>query len=132
MTVSATQDARLAATAASAADPPASSTSAPASAVAGCPAAIPGRSSTFASLGAMSLTKEAKQEVDTGSAEVQVALLTRRISELTEHLRTHKKDHHSRRGLLKLVGQRRRLLNYLQKRDVEGYRKLIKDLGLRR
>jgi small subunit ribosomal protein S15 len=89
----------------------------------------------------MTLTKEEKQEVvgtygssatDTGSTEVQVALLTRRISELTEHLRTHKKDHHSRRGLLKLVGRRRRLLNYLQKRDVEGYRKLIKDLGLRR
>jgi small subunit ribosomal protein S15 len=89
----------------------------------------------------MTLTKDAKQEVvgtygkseaDTGSAEVQVALLTRRISELTEHLRTHRKDHHSRRGLLKLVGRRRRLLNYLKKRDVEGYRKLIKELGLRR
>jgi small subunit ribosomal protein S15 len=91
--------------------------------------------------GEMALTKEAKQEVigghgkgsaDTGSPEVQIALLTRRIGELTEHLRTHGKDHHSRRGLLKLVGRRRRLLNYLQKRDVEGYRKLIKDLGLRR
>jgi small subunit ribosomal protein S15 len=91
--------------------------------------------------GEMALTKEAKQEViaghgkgsaDTGSPEVQIALLTRRIAELTEHLRTHRKDHHSRRGLLKLVGRRRRLLNYLQKRDVEGYRKLIKDLGLRR
>ena len=89
----------------------------------------------------MALTKEAKQEVvgtygrngsDTGSPEVQIALLSRRIAELTEHLRTHKKDHHSRRGLLKLVGQRRRLLNYLQKNDVEGYRKLIKELGLRR
>jgi small subunit ribosomal protein S15 len=89
----------------------------------------------------MALTKEAKREVvgaygrseaDTGSAEVQIALLTRRIGELTEHLRTHKKDHHSRRGLLKLVGQRRRLLNYLQKSDLEGYRKLIKELGLRR
>jgi small subunit ribosomal protein S15 len=91
--------------------------------------------------GEMALTKEAKQEViaghgkgsaDTGSPEVQIALLTRRIAELTEHLRTHRKDHHSRRGLLKLVGRRRRLLQYLQKRDVEGYRKLIKDLGLRR
>lgn len=87
------------------------------------------------------LTKEAKQEVvgrhgrgdeDTGSPQVQIALLTRRIEQLTEHLRTHRKDHHSRRGLLKLVGQRRRLLNYLQKRDLEGYRTLIKDLGLRR
>jgi small subunit ribosomal protein S15 len=63
---------------------------------------------------------------------VQVALLTQRITYLTEHLRTHKKDHHSRRGLLKLVGQRRRLLNYLQRRNVEGYRDLIKELGLRR
>jgi small subunit ribosomal protein S15 len=89
----------------------------------------------------MALTKEAKQEViagrgkgdaDTGSPEVQIALLSRRIDELTEHLRTHRKDHHSRRGLLKLVGRRRRLLNYLQKRNVEGYRQLIKDLGLRR
>jgi small subunit ribosomal protein S15 len=89
----------------------------------------------------MALTKEVKQEViaghgkgdaDTGSTEVQVALLTRRIDGLTEHLRAHGKDHHSRRGLLKLVGQRRRLLNYLQKRNLEGYRELIKDLGLRR
>ena len=89
----------------------------------------------------MALTKEAKQEVfagygkseaDTGSPEVQIALLSRRIDSLTEHLRTHGKDHHSRRGLLKLVGRRRRLLNYLQKRDLEGYRQLIKDLGLRR
>ncbi len=89
----------------------------------------------------MALTKEAKrevfgtygrQEVDTGSPQVQIALLTRRIEQLTEHLRTHRKDHHSRRGLLKLVGRRRRLLNYLQKRDLEGYRALIKDLGLRR
>ena len=89
----------------------------------------------------MALTKEAKREIvgthgrdeaDTGSPEVQIALLSRRIDELTEHLRTHKKDHHSRRGLLKLVGQRRRLLNYLQKEDVERYRNLIKDLGLRR
>ena len=73
-----------------------------------------------------------RSEADTGSPEVQIALLTRRIEELTEHLRTHKKDHHSRRGLLKLVGQRRRLLNYLQKRNLEGYRTLIKELGLRR
>ncbi len=89
----------------------------------------------------MTLTKDAKQEIfdrhgrtgtDTGSPQVQIALLTRRIEGLTEHLRTHRKDHHSRRGLLKLVGQRRRLLNYLQKRDLEGYRTLIKELGLRR
>jgi small subunit ribosomal protein S15 len=87
------------------------------------------------------LTKEAKQEIvdkygengaDTGSAPVQVALLTRRINELTEHLRGHKHDHHSRRGLLKLVGRRRRLLNYMQRNDLEGYRGLIKELGLRR
>ena len=89
----------------------------------------------------MTLTKDAKQEIfgqhgrsssDTGSPQVQIALLTRRIDDLTEHLRTHRKDHHSRRGLLKLVGRRRRLLNYLQRKDLEGYRKLIKDLGLRR
>ena len=89
----------------------------------------------------MALTKEAKQEIidrfgtngaDTGSAQVQIALLTQRINELTEHLRTHRHDHHSRRGLLKLVGQRRRLLNYFQKKDLEGYRTLIKELGLRR
>ncbi len=69
---------------------------------------------------------------DTGSPEVQVALLTARINHLTEHLKTHAKDHHSRRGLLMLVGQRRRLLNYLQKTDVERYRSLIGRLGLRR
>ena len=69
---------------------------------------------------------------DTGSPEVQVAVLTTRIQELTEHLRTHAKDHYSRRGLLKLVGRRRRFLNYLQKKDLEGYRALIKELGLRR
>ena len=69
---------------------------------------------------------------DTGSPEVQVALLTERINGLTEHLRTHAKDHYSRRGLLKLVGRRRRFLNYLQKKDLEGYRVLIKELGLRR
>jgi small subunit ribosomal protein S15 len=89
----------------------------------------------------MSLTKEAKLEIvrkhgsnktDTGSTTVQVALLTQRINELTEHLRTHPKDHYSRRGLLKLVGRRRRFLNYLQKHDLEGYRALIKELGLRR
>jgi small subunit ribosomal protein S15 len=89
----------------------------------------------------MPLTKEAKQEIigqhgrsdaDTGSPRVQIALLTRRINELTEHLRAHSKDHHSRRGLLKLVGRRRRLLQYLQKRDLEGYRALIQELGLRR
>jgi small subunit ribosomal protein S15 len=89
----------------------------------------------------MALTKEAKQELitkhgrsetDTGSPEVQIAMLTKRINDLTEHLRTHKKDHYSRRGLLKLVGQRRRFLNYLQREDLEGYRALIKELGLRR
>jgi small subunit ribosomal protein S15 len=71
-------------------------------------------------------------ETDTGSAEVQVAMLSRRISDLTEHLRFHKHDHHSRRGLLLLVGQRRRLLRYLESVDVERYRSLIKRLGLRR
>ncbi len=71
-------------------------------------------------------------ESDTGSPEVQVALLTREISELTEHLKVHKKDHHSRRGLLMKVGRRRRLLNYLKKEDVERYRVLIRKLGLRR
>ncbi len=89
----------------------------------------------------MTLTKEAKQEIferhgksegDTGSAEVQIALLTTRINELTGHLRSHPKDHHSRRGLLKLVGRRRRFLNYLQRKDLEGYRALIRELGLRR
>ena len=89
----------------------------------------------------MTLTKEDKQgivgkhgrhESDTGSPQVQIALLTQRINELTEHLRTHRKDHYSRRGLLKLVGRRRRLLNYLQRNDLEGYRALIKELGLRR
>jgi small subunit ribosomal protein S15 len=89
----------------------------------------------------MALTKEAKQdlikkhgrtETDTGSPEVQIAMLTERINQLTEHLRTHKHDHYSRRGLLKLVGRRRRFLNYLQKHNLEGYRALIKELGLRR
>ena len=89
----------------------------------------------------MTLTVEDKQEIvakfgkdenDTGSTQVQVALLTRRINDLTEHLREHKHDFHSRRGLLKLVGQRRRLLKYLQNKDVERYRTLISKLGLRR
>lgn len=76
--------------------------------------------------------KFGKAAADTGSTEVQVALLTERINHLTEHLRDHKKDHHSRRGLLKMVGKRRRLLDYIRNRDLEGYRKLIADLGLRR
>jgi small subunit ribosomal protein S15 len=89
----------------------------------------------------MTLTKEHKAKLverfgrgdsDTGSPEVQVALLTERINELTEHLRTHRKDHHSRRGLLMLVGKRRRLLRYLERSDVERYRALVADLGLRR
>jgi len=71
-------------------------------------------------------------EGDTGSPEVQVAILTTRIAELTEHLKAHKKDHHSRRGLLKMVGQRRRLLNYLKASDVGRYRRIIEQLGLRR
>jgi small subunit ribosomal protein S15 len=73
-----------------------------------------------------------KHDVDTGSPEVQIGILSERISVLTEHLKTHSKDHHSRRGLLKMVGHRRRLLNYLQKQDVERYRAVVKDLGLRR
>jgi small subunit ribosomal protein S15 len=89
----------------------------------------------------MALEAEKKKEVigtyrihetDTGSPEVQIALLTERIQYLTEHFKTHKKDHHSRRGLLKLVGQRRRLLNYLRDTDVQKYRELISRLGLRR
>ena len=89
----------------------------------------------------MPLTKEQKSDIstkygqspgDTGSADVQIAILTASINQLTEHLRVHKKDHHSRRGLLIQVGQRRRLLNYLQHKDLERYRKLIADLGLRR
>ena len=74
----------------------------------------------------------ATSEGDTGSPEVQVALLTRRIDDLTEHLKVHKHDHHSRRGLLLLVGRRRRLLKYLQSKDIERYRALIQKLGLRR
>jgi small subunit ribosomal protein S15 len=73
-----------------------------------------------------------RSDNDTGSPEVQVAILTRRIEELTEHLRTHRKDHHSRRGLLQMVGKRRRLLEYLRREDVERYRQLISRLGLRR
>jgi len=89
----------------------------------------------------MGLTKEVKHEIvskhgasqaDTGSTKVQVALLTQRINDLTQHLRSHPKDHYSRRGLLKLVGRRRRFLTYLQKHDLEGYRALITELGLRR
>jgi small subunit ribosomal protein S15 len=71
-------------------------------------------------------------ETDTGSSEVQIAILTERIKQLTEHFKEHTKDHHSRRGLLKLVGQRRRLLNYLKGRDPQRYRDLIKQLGLRK
>jgi small subunit ribosomal protein S15 len=87
------------------------------------------------------MTPEQKREIverfgkdgaDTGATEVQVALLTQRINHLTEHLREHKHDHHSRRGLLMLVGRRRRFLDYLQKKDLEGYRALIRELGLRR
>ena len=73
-----------------------------------------------------------KHDVDTGSPEVQIAILSERIDVLTDHLKTHSKDHHSRRGLLKMVGQRRRLLNYLQRQDVERYRAVVKELGLRR
>jgi small subunit ribosomal protein S15 len=89
----------------------------------------------------MSLDSATKQQIiaeygtkpgDTGSPEVQIAMLTRRISDLTEHLKQHKHDHHSRRGLLILVGQRRRLLSYLTKTDIERYRAIIEKLGLRR
>ena len=89
----------------------------------------------------MTMTAEEKKTIieqyqthsgDTGSPEVQVALMSHRINELTEHLKTHKHDHHSRRGLLLLVGQRRRLLGYLQRIDIERYRSLIERLGLRR
>jgi len=78
------------------------------------------------------MTEYATHEGDTGSPEVQIALLSQRIKDLTEHLKTHKHDHHSRRGLLLLVGQRRRLLGYLQKIDIQRYRSLIERLGLRR
>ena len=89
----------------------------------------------------MALTKDSKSQLieehrrgdaDTGSPEVQVAILTTRIQQLTEHLKSHKSDHHSRRGLLQMVGRRRRLLEYLRRRDVERYRALIQRLGLRR
>jgi small subunit ribosomal protein S15 len=89
----------------------------------------------------MTLTQERKQELvtkfgetatDTGKTEVQIALLTERINMLTEHLRAHSKDHHSRRGLLMLVGRRRRFLNYLQSSDLERYRTLVRELGLRK
>ncbi|MDQ3953512.1 MAG: 30S ribosomal protein S15 [Actinomycetota bacterium] len=78
------------------------------------------------------ITDNARADADTGSPEVQIALLTQRISELTEHLKTHTHDHHSRRGLLRMVGRRKRLLAYLQRQDVERYRALIAKLGLRR
>lgn len=78
------------------------------------------------------ITENRLHESDTGSTEVQVALLTARINHLTEHLKVHKKDHHTRRGLLMLVGRRRRLLDYLRRNDVERYRALIAKLGLRR
>jgi small subunit ribosomal protein S15 len=89
----------------------------------------------------MTITKDEKQQIiaeyarssgDTGSAEVQIAVLTKRIAELTEHLKAHKADHHSRRGLLMLVGRRRRLLDYLRREDIGRYRELISRLGLRR
>ena len=89
----------------------------------------------------MALTAENRDDIvkkyqihenDRGSTKVQIALLTSRINDLTGHFRAHKKDHHSRRGLLMLVGQRRRLLNYLEKSDLEGYRSLIRELGLRK
>ena len=89
----------------------------------------------------MVLTPEVKKEIvdqfklhqkDTGSPEVQIALLSKRITYLTDHFKIHKKDHHSRRGLLKLVGQRRRLLNYLKKTDVKRYKGIIKELGIRK
>jgi small subunit ribosomal protein S15 len=89
----------------------------------------------------MTLTQDRKREIvsrygdtpqDTGNTRVQIALLTARINDLTEHLRTHRKDHHSRRGLLVLVGKRRRMLNYMQRNDLDAYRQLIRELGLRR
>ena len=89
----------------------------------------------------MAITKEEKadyttkfgdNEKDTGNTKVQIAILSHRINELTEHLKIHKKDHHTRRGLMKIVGKRRRLLNYLESNDIEAYRKLIKDLKIRK
>ena len=78
------------------------------------------------------IAEYATHEGDTGSPEVQIAILTRRINDLTEHLKANKNDHHSRRGLLKMVGRRRNLLNYLMKKDVERYRAIIKQLGIRK
>lgn len=78
------------------------------------------------------ISEYAKHEGDTGSPEVQIALLTKRINDLTNHLKAHKKDHHSRRGLLKMVGQRRNMLNYLKKVDIERYRSIIEKLGIRK
>ena len=78
------------------------------------------------------IADNARADADTGSPEVQIAVLTRRIADLTEHLKMHSKDHHSRRGLLRMVGRRRRLLEYLRREDVERYRSLIAKLGLRR
>ena len=78
------------------------------------------------------IAKYKRDEKDTGSPEVQIALLTERINELTEHLKVHKKDNHSRRGLLKMVGKRRNLLNYLAKKDINRYREIVKKLGLRK
>ena len=80
---------------------------------------------------AATLDKYKTHETDTGSTRVQVALLTERINYLTTHFRAHAKDHHSRQGLLKMVGQRRRLLDYMKRKDVEGYRQIIQELGLR-
>ena len=88
------------------------------------PTNLPAKSDTIAKFG--------KNEKDTGSAEVQIALLTDRINHLTEHLKTHPKDHHSRRGLLMLVGRRRRMLDYVRDRDIARYRELVAKLGLRR
>jgi small subunit ribosomal protein S15 len=78
------------------------------------------------------IAKFGENEADTGKAEVQIALMTERINGLTDHLRTHRKDHHSRRGLLMLVGRRRRFLNYLQRTDLDRYRSLVRELGLRK
>ena len=78
------------------------------------------------------IEKNRTHENDTGSPEVQIAILTKRINDLTEHLKSHQKDHHSRRGLLKMVGHRRNLLNYLKKKDVERYRACIEKLGIRK
>ena len=88
------------------------------------PTNLPAKADTIARFG--------KDEADTGSAEVQIALLTDRINHLTEHLKSHKKDHHSRRGLLMLVGRRRRFLDYLKEIDIERYRAIVAELGLRR